>query len=599
MTNKNSRLTPIIIAVSVVVGIMIGTFYTEHFSGNRLGIINSSSNKVNALLRIIGDQYVDDVPMDQVVEDAMPLILKELDPHSKYIPAKDLEAANSDLEGKFSGVGISFSVVNDTVLIDKVLPGGPSEKLGLMPGDRIVKVNDSIFVGPQITGDYVKSKLKGKKDTKVKVSVKREGKKDFLDFLIIRGDIPLNSVKASYMVNEEVGYIKVNTFGRTTHMEMLNSLAILSHKGMKSLVVDLRGNTGGFMEAAIQVANEFLKKNQLIVYAEGRKYPRSSEYANGNGSFQKLPLVVLIDELSASASEIFAGAIQDNDRGLIIGRRSYGKGLIQQPIEFSDGSAIRLTIARYFTPSGRCVQRPYELGHGDDYDNDIIGRYERGEYFHEDSIKLDKSQTFYTSLHRPVYGSSGVMPDLFVPKDTSDYTSWFLAVCNNALDLRFSFDYSNKNRKTLQKYSTTNELINYLSKQNLVDKFAEYAQENGVKRRNLMIKKSYKLIENRIYSCIVYNTLGESDNIEFLNESDPTVLKAVKILEEGESYPKASPSENKKQIKKKDPVTAFECPKIPPLPSQPKKKTYGKEWHICAVSSLLRAQLPQLDRPVI
>lgn len=549
MTNKNSRLTPIIIAVSVVVGIMIGTFYTEHFSGNRLGIINSSSNKINALLRIIGDQYVDDVPMDQVVEDAMPLILKELDPHSKYIPAKDLEAANSDLEGKFSGVGISFSVVNDTVLIEKVLPGGPSEKLGIMPGDRIVKVNDSIFVGPQLTGDYVKSKLKGKKGTKVKVSVKRDDKKELLDFLIIRGDIPLNSIKASYLINDQVGYIKVNTFGRTTHMEMLNSLAVLSHKGMKSLVIDLRGNTGGFMEAAIQVANEFLKKNQLIVYAEGRKYPRSSEYANGNGSFQNLPLVVLIDELSASASEIFAGAIQDNDRGLIIGRRSYGKGLVQQPIEFSDGSAIRLTIARYFTPSGRCVQRPYELGHGEDYDNDIVTRYERGEYFHEDSIKIDKNQTFYTLLRRPVYGSSGIMPDIFVPKDTSEYTSWFLSACNKALDLKFGFDYTNKNRKVLQKYSTISELTSYLSKQNLVDKFVEYAQENGVKRRNLMIRKSYKLIQSRLYSYIVYSILGESDSIEYLNENDPTVLKAVKILEEGESYPKAPSPEKEKPEK--------------------------------------------------
>ncbi len=544
MTNKNSRFTPIIIAISVVVGIMIGTFYTEHFSGNRLGIINSSSNKINALLRIINDQYVDDVPMDQVVEDAMPLILKELDPHSKYIPAKDLEAANSDLEGKFSGVGISFSVHNDTVLIDKVLPGGPSEKLGIMPGDRIVKVNDSLFVGPQITGDYVKSKLKGKKDSKVKVSVKRDGTPDLLDFVVVRGDIPLHSIKASYMLNEEMGYIKINTFGRTTHMELLNSLALLSHKGMRGLVMDLRGNTGGFMEPAIQIANEFLKKNQLIVYAEGRKYPRSNEYANGNGSFQKLPLVVLIDELSASSSEIFAGAIQDNDRGLIIGRRSFGKGLIQQPIEFSDGSAIRITIARYYTPSGRCVQRPYELGHGEDYDNDIVGRYERGEYFQEDSIKLDKTQTFYTSLHRPVYGSSGIMPDIFVPKDTLNYTSWYLAVCNAVLDLRFAFDYANKNRKTLKKYTTIGEMTKYLSTQNLVDKFAQYAQENGVKRRNLMIKKSYKLIESRLYSCIIYNILGEADHIEYLNQSDPTVLKALRILDEGESYPKPPAAEN-------------------------------------------------------
>ncbi len=539
MTNKNSRLTPIIIAVSVVVGIMIGTFYTEHFSGNRLGIINSSSNKVNALLRIINDQYVDEVPMDQIVEDAMPLILNELDPHSKYIPAKDLEATNTVLEGKFSGVGISFRIVNDTVLIDKVIPSGPSEKAGIMPGDRIVKVNDSIFVGPQITGDFVESKLKGEKGSTVKITVKRRGKKNPLNFRITRSDIPVNSIKASYMINDNVGYIKVNTFGRTTHMEMLNALAILSHKGMKNLIIDLRGNTGGFMEAAVQMANEFLKKNQLIVYMEGRKYPRTNEYANGNGSFQNLPLVVLTDEYSASASEIFSGAIQDNDRGLIVGRRTFGKGLVQQPIEFSDGSAIRLTIARYYTPSGRCIQRPYTLGYDEEYEKDILNRYERGEFFYEDSIHLDKSHTFYTRLHRPVYGSSGIMPDVFVPRDTLDYTSWYLSVVNNALDLQFSFDYTDKNRQKLQEYKNINDLVKYLSKQNLTDKLATFAQQNGIKRRNLMIHKSQKLMDERINASIIYSILGEADSIEYMNESDPTVSKAVKVLEEGKAYPQS------------------------------------------------------------
>ncbi len=583
MTNKNSRLTPIIIAVSVVVGIMIGTFYTEHFAGNRLGIINSSSNKINALLRIINDQYVDDVSSDKIVEDAMPLILKELDPHSKYIPAKELEASNSELEGKFSGIGISFNITQDTVLINKVLPGGPSEKLGIMPGDRIVQVNDSAFTGPKITGDFVQSKLKGKKDSKVKITVKRPGRKEMLDFTIVRGDIPLNSIKASYMMEKHIGYVKIETFGRTTHMEMLNALAILSRKGMKGLVIDLRGNRGGFMEAAIQMVNEFLKKNQLIVYAEGRKYTRSSEYANGNGSFQKVPLVVLLDEASASASEIFAGAIQDNDRGTVVGRRSYGKGLVQQPIEFSDGSAIRLTIARYYTPSGRCVQRPYSLGHNDEYDNDIVSRYERGEYFHEDSIHLDKSETYYTLLHRPIYGSSGIMPDYFVPKDTTGYTSWFLATANMALDLRFAFEYTDKHRKDLQAYSNINDLVKYLSKQNIMDKFANYAQDNGVKRRNLMIQKSRKITEDRIYSYIIYNILGESDSYEYINQSDPTIQKAFNILQAGEAFPKEPDREITPIKEKKKEALSYDSA-VAPAPRKEYAPDLGKTY-ICQTNA--------------
>ncbi|MFA6873500.1 MAG: S41 family peptidase, partial [Bacteroidaceae bacterium] len=414
MTNKNSRLTPIIIAISIVIGILIGSLYTEHFSGNRLGIINSSSNKLNALLRIISDQYVDDVPMDQIVENAMPLILNELDPHSKYIRAEDLDSENSSLEGKFSGIGVGFQIMNDTVCINSIIPGGPSEKVGIMPGDHIVLINDSAFTGPNVDERFVKYKLKGKKGTKVKITVKRHGDKKLHSFTVTRGDIPVKSVDAAYMLDKSIGYLRISQFGRTTHMEMINSLAVLSHEGMKKVIIDLRNNSGGYMEAAVQMANEFLPKGRLIVYMEGRKYPRSEKFSNGNGSFQKIPLVVLVNEASASASEIFAGAIQDNDRGLIIGRRSFGKGLVQQPIEFNDGSAIRLTIARYYTPSGRCIQRPYSLGLDEAYEKDVLTRYEHGEFFHADSIHLDRSKTFYTTLlKRPVYAQSGIMPDIF------------------------------------------------------------------------------------------------------------------------------------------------------------------------------------------
>ena len=336
-TKNSSRFTPVIIAVSVVVGILIGTFYAKHFAGNRLGIINGSSNKLNALLRIVDDQYVDTVNMADLVEKAMPQILAELDPHSTYIPAQNLEEVNSELEGSFSGIGIQFTIQNDTIHVNAVVQGGPSEKIGLMAGDRIVTVDDSLFVGKKVTNERAMRTLKGPKGSQVKLGIKRTGEKDLLHFNITRGDIPQNTVDAAYMLNDDIGYVKVSKFGRTSHVELLNALAQLNHKKCKGLIIDLRGNTGGYMEAAIRMVNEFLPEGKLIVYTQG------------TGSCQKMPLVVLIDEGSASASEIFTGAIQDNDRGTVVGRRSFGKGLVQQPIDFSDGSAIRLTIARYYT----------------------------------------------------------------------------------------------------------------------------------------------------------------------------------------------------------------------------------------------------------
>lgn len=347
---------PILIAVCLVAGILIGTFYANHFSGNKLGIINTSSNKLNALLRIIDDQYVDTVKMNDLVEQAMPLILSELDPHSSYIPAKDMEEVSADLKGSFSGIGIQFTIQDDTIHINSVIQGGPSEKVGLMAGDRIVSVDDSAFVGKIVTNNEAMKRLKGKKGSKVKLGIFRQGEKDILQFTVVRGDIPVKSIDAAYMIDEKFGYIKANKFGETTYTELLIALAQLNQADCEGIIMDLRGNTGGYMAAAIQMVNEFLPNNRLIVYTQGRKSPREDYNSNGTGSSQKMPLVVLVDEGSASASEIFAGAIQDNDRGTIIGRRSFGKGLVQQPIEFSDGSAIRLTIARYYTPSGRCIQ---------------------------------------------------------------------------------------------------------------------------------------------------------------------------------------------------------------------------------------------------
>lgn len=540
MKNNNTRFIPFLLAICLIAGIAIGTFYANHFSGNKLGIINTSSNKLNALLRIIDDQYVDTVNMGELVEEAMPQILSELDPHSSYIPAKDLEAVNADLKGSFSGIGIQFTIQNDTIHVNSVIQGGPSEKVGLMAGDRIVEVDDSAFVGKIVTNSEAMKRLKGEKGSKVKLGVYRPGEKDLLHFTVIRGNIPVKSIDAAYMINEKVGYIKVNKFGETTYPELLIALAKLNQKNCEGLIVDLRGNTGGYMAAAIQMVNEFLPNNRLIVYTQGRKSPREDYNSNGTGSNQKMPLVVLVDEGSASASEIFAGAIQDNDRGTIVGRRSFGKGLVQQPIEFSDGSAIRLTIARYYTPSGRCIQKPYEKGKESEYELDLLTRYEHGEFFSADSIKQDETEVYHTRLGRPVYGGGGIMPDIFVPQDTTGMTSYFRMAANRGLIIRYTFDYTDQNRSTLQKYDTPEKMEAYLKGQNLLNKFAAWAEKKGLKRRNNLMMKSRRLFEMSLYGNIIYNMLGGMEAyVEYLNESDKTVLKAVEILEKGESFPQA------------------------------------------------------------
>ena len=551
-TKNSSRFTPVIIAISVVIGILIGTFYAKHFAGNRLGIINGSSNKLNALLRIVDDQYVDTVNMADLVEKAMPQILAELDPHSTYIPAQNLEEVTSELEGSFSGIGIQFTIQDDTIHVNSVIQGGPSEKVGLMAGDRIVMVDDSLFVGKKVTNERAMRTLKGPKGTQVKLGVKRATEKDLLNFTITRGDIPQNTIDAAYMLTDDFGYIQVSKFGRTTHVELLNAIALLNHKNCKGLIIDLRGNTGGYMEAAVRMVNEFLPEGKLIVYTEGRKYPRADEFANGTGSCQKMPVIVLIDEGSASASEIFTGAIQDNDRGMVVGRRSFGKGLVQQPIDFSDGSAIRLTIARYYTPSGRCIQRPYQNGKDRNYEMDWLTRYEHGEYFSKDSIKLDENLRYSTALGRPVYGGGGIMPDVFVPQDTTGVTSYLTEGLSKGLTIQFTFHYTDNNRDKLKKYEDEESLLNYLRRQGLVEQFIRYADSKGVKRRNILIQKSYKLLEKSIYGNIIYNMLGKEAYIQYLNQSDQTVKKAVELLESGEAFPKAPVSVEPQKEEKKD-----------------------------------------------
>ena len=538
MNNKrSSRLMPLLMAISVVIGILIGTFYANHFSGNRLSIINSSSNKLNNLLHIIDDQYVDTVNVNDLVEKAMPQILAELDPHSVYISAKDVQQANDDLRGSFSGVGIEFTIRQDTLHVQQVISNGPAERAGVIAGDKIVTVDDKPFTGKTLTNEEAMHRLKGPKDTKVKVGIMRYGEQKIRQIVITRGEIPTKSITATYMLDDNTGYIRIKNFGENTYPELLIALAKLSQESFKSLCIDLRGNTGGYLQSAVQIANEFLPKNRLIVYTQGRKSPRQEYRSDGRGSYQQLPLVVLIDEGSASASEILAGAIQDNDRGTIIGRRSFGKGLVQQPIAFSDQSMIRLTIARYYSPSGRCIQKPYVAGSNKDYEEDILTRYVHGEFFSQDSIKHEGKE-YHTNNGRPVFGGGGITPDIFVAEDTTDITSYYKQASMSGQIIMFSYNYTDENRAKLSQMDDINEMATYLKHQNIVDRFATYADKNGLRRRNLMIQKSHKLLERFIISRIIYNMMKEEAWMMYLNSDDPAITETLKVMREGKAFPK-------------------------------------------------------------
>ena len=537
---KSSRLTPLLIALGLIGGILIGTFYANHFSGNRLSIINTGSNKINYLLQMIDNQYVDTVNMNSLVEQAMPKILSELDPHSSYISASDAEEANEDLKGSFSGIGISYNMPNDTVNVMSIIKNGPAEKVGIMAGDRIVKADTVNLVGME--QHEVMRYLKGEKGSTVKLEVHRRGRQKPLYFSVVRGDIPVKSINAAYLIDDRTGYIRVRSFGEQTYSEFMIAMAELNIEGMKNLIVDLRGNRGGYMHIAIQMANEFLPGNQLIVYTQGRKSPRENYLSDGHGSFPKLPIVVLIDEGSASSSEIFAGAIQDNDRGTIIGRRSFGKGLVQQPMEFKDGSVVRLTVARYYTPSGRCIQKAYQPGHDEDYENELIARYERGEFFQQDSIR-QTGQAFKTRLGREVYGGGGITPDIFVPEDTSDITSYYKEAVYDGHIRQFAFDYSDENRPVLRSQRTLQEMEGYLAKQGLLEKFATYAEKQGLRRRNLMLYRSRHLFERALVGSIVYNIMELEDYFRYINEQDAAVLRALELIARKETFPKAKATE--------------------------------------------------------
>lgn len=516
------------LATAVVAGIIIGLYLPGRNDFDRKSSLRIKSDKINNILNIIESSYVDTVNRKELIEAAIPAILKKLDPHSVYIPARDIVRANELLEGNFEGIGITFNMVTDTIMVINTVMGGPSEKVGLQPGDKILYVNDSLVAGNKTEEESVMGMLKGPRGTVVRVKVLRKGFNELLSFSITRDKIPISSVDVAYMINKNTGYIRINNFAITTYDEFMRGLRELKGHGMVKLIIDLRGNSGGVMDAAIQIANQFLKQNQLIVYTEGRKHPRTEARATGNGEFETGDLVILIDEWSASASEILAGALQDNDRGTIIGRRSFGKGLVQEPVMLADGSGMRLTIARYYTPTGRSIQKPYNNGF-DEYFDELNTRYERHELQVSDSIRFTDSLKFTTPGGRIVYGGGGIMPDKFVPVDTTGISPYFMRV--RPFIYQFSLKYTESNRETLKKYIEPGELEKYLDKQQLLDQFADFASKNGIKPDREGLKISEKLIYTQLKAYIARNILDNKGFYPIWEQIDTTLKYAIEYLE--------------------------------------------------------------------
>lgn len=529
--SKRSIFLPLIIALCLAIGMLIGIYLPGKNPASTSSSIRSRNDKINSIINIIESNYVDSVGRNDLEEAAIPAILKKLDPHTIYIPAKDFKRANEPLQGNFDGIGISFNMFTDTILVISTIPGGPSEKVGLIAGDKIIFINDSLVAGKGITIEQAMGMLKGPRGTTVRLKILRKGKNEFLPFEIIRDKIPTYSVDVAYMVNDNTGFIKINNFSMTTFDEFMKGLRELKGKGMTKLILDLRQNPGGLMEAAILIANQFLNKGQLIVYTKGRAQPRNDNIATGKGEFETGDLVILLDELSASASEILAGAIQDNDRGTIIGRRSFGKGLVQEQIIFTDGSGMRLTVARYYTPTGRSIQKPYDQGIDKYYEDleDLKERYARGEMEVSDSIHFTDSLKFTTPDGRTVYGGGGIMPDKFVPADTSEISSYFIRV-RNSLIYRFALKYTENNRETLNKFSETGDLENYLDKQGLLDQFVQFAASNGVKKEPAGLKISGRIIQIQVKAYIARNILDNKGFYPIWEELDTTLKYAIDFL---------------------------------------------------------------------
>lgn len=520
---------PLVISIAIVLGIVIGNYIsTKKFTLDK-------DRKINAVLNLIQSEYVDSIDVRDLVEQAIPAIIGNLDPHSYYIPASDIRAENEKLDGSMSGIGVSFFMMNDTANVDQVIPNGPAEKVGMLAGDRIISVNGESIVGGTLTAEGIRSKIRGEKGTKVRIGVKRNTSKKTLTFTITRDDIPMNTIDVSYMLDDKTGYIKIAQFGKNTYDEFFAALSKLKKDGASRYIVDLRGNPGGYMEMAILMVNEFLEQGELIVYTKGRKEREDIQvWSDDQGSFHDAQVAVLIDEYSASASEIMAGALQDNDRGLVVGRRSFGKGLVQKQIYLPDSSAIRLTIARYYTPSHRCIQKDYTLGDEDDYSKELYDRYSHGELYSADSIKVDKSKIFRTANGRIVYGGGGIVPDIFVPNDTTGITTYYRAVANLGLLQQYVYTYVDINRDQLKNVKTVKQLMGMMpSDDALTYDFVCYARDNGVPMRWYYINLSRSLIARQLRALVIRDVLGSEEFYRYYNRTDNTVNAALKALNDG------------------------------------------------------------------
>ncbi len=538
---------PLVISIAIVLGIVIGNYIsTKKFTLDK-------DRKINAVLNLIQSEYVDSIDVKDLVEQAIPAIIGNLDPHSYYIPASDIRAENEKLDGSMSGIGVSFFMMNDTANVDQVIPNGPAEKVGMLAGDRIISVNGESIVGGTLTAEGIRSKIRGEKGTKVRIGVKRNTSKKTLTFTITRDDIPMNTIDVSYMLDDKTGYIKIAQFGKNTYDEFFAALSKLKKDGASRYIVDLRGNPGGYMEMAILMVNEFLEQGELIVYTKGRKEREDIQvWSDDQGSFHDAQVAVLIDEYSASASEIMAGALQDNDRGLVVGRRSFGKGLVQKQIYLPDSSAIRLTIAHYYTPSHRCIQKDYTLGDEDDYSKELYDRYSHGELYSADSIKVDKSKIFRTANGRIVYGGGGIVPDIFVPNDTTGITTYYRAVANLGLLQQYVYTYVDINRDQLKNVKTVKQLMGMMpSDDALTYDFVCYARDNGVPMRWYYINLSRSLIARQLRALVIRDVLGSEEFYRYYNRTDNTVNAALKALNDGKGkFPITLTSTKKKKGKR-------------------------------------------------
>jgi carboxyl-terminal processing protease len=533
---KPNPFLPLFFAVILVIGVLAGYFISKNSSPLGMGEYQpqgkNAHTKIGSLLDYIEMQYVDTINEKQLVDKTVTSMLHSLDPHSDYIPAEDFKQVNEPLQGNFDGIGVEFNIINDTIRVISPIEGGPSEKLGIKAGDKIVKIEKKNVAGVKITSKQVFEKLRGERGTKVNIGILRSGIAKLIDFTIERDAIPIYSIDISYIVKPGIGYIKISRFASTTYEEYIKAFNTLSKKGMKKLILDLRGNPGGFLNAAVSIADEFLTNGLQIVYTEGRANPKKTYKATSRGSFENNPLVVLLDEGSASASEIVAGAVQDNDRATIIGRRSFGKGLVQDQLDLPDGSAVRLTIARYYTPTGRCIQKPYTEGN-EAYFQEEVDRYSDGELVNKDSIKLDKSKTFKTPGGKIVYGGGGIMPDVFVPLDTSKYSHFVnKAFYTNVITL-FGYDFSDNNRKELlARYKTAMDFINdFKVDDGVLNAFYAFAENKKIIANSADKQKSNDNLKQLLKALIGRNLFDKDAYYPIINQNDNSIKKAIEVLE--------------------------------------------------------------------